>query len=258
VEIQVLGAHQYESKGRRLTSFLVDGVLAIDAGSLTSALSLAEQQRIKHLLLTHHHFDHTRDLVTLGANAAFCGWGQVKVYAIQDTLDVVVPCLLDGRMYIDFLSYPSEGAACMAVEPLEPNVRRDIEGYEVLPLPVRHSVSCVGYHVASADGKSLFYTGDTTSGISECWREISPQLILVEVSGLNEHGDWLRKVGHLSARLLGDELEQFRRMKGYLPRVVVVHLGNHSEERIREEVAQMAADLGAEIGVATEGMTLTL
>jgi len=47
-------------------------------------------------------------------------------------------------------------------------------------------------------------------------------------------------------------------MKGYLPRVVVVHLGNHSEERIREEVAQMAADLGAEIGVATEGMTLTL
>ena len=71
MEIQILGAHQLESKGTRLTSLLIDGTLAIDAGGLTSALSLPEQEKIKTVLLTHHHFDHSRDLVTLAANTGY-------------------------------------------------------------------------------------------------------------------------------------------------------------------------------------------
>ena len=102
MELRILGAHSNEAKGTRLTSFLIDGVLAVDAGGLTSALSLAEQEKIKAVLLTHHHFDHTRDLVTLGYNAAL--WdGQIKVYALSETLNVVISCLLDGKIYANLL-----------------------------------------------------------------------------------------------------------------------------------------------------------
>ncbi|MHC1578990.1 MAG: MBL fold metallo-hydrolase [Dehalococcoidia bacterium] len=43
--------------------------MVVDAGGVTSALSMPEQKKIRTVLLTHHHFDHTPDLVTLAANA---------------------------------------------------------------------------------------------------------------------------------------------------------------------------------------------
>jgi ribonuclease BN (tRNA processing enzyme) len=258
VEIQILGAHQFELKGARLTSLLIDGTLAIDAGGLTSALPLPQQKKIKTVLLTHHHFDHTRDLVTLAANASYYWQEQLEVYALRYTLDVVTTCLLDGKIYVNFLEYPSKEKPCLLLEAIEPYRSKVIAGYDVLALPAKHSVPTVGYQVSSSDGKSLFYTGDTTVGMSDCWQHISPQLLITEVAGPNKYGDWLEKVGHLSARLLKEELTQFRKLKGYLPRVIVIHIGNPNEQQIKKEVAQVAKELKADISLGYEDMKVTL
>jgi len=258
LEIQILGAHQLELKGTRLTSLLIDGILAIDAGGLTSALSLPEQKKIKTVLLTHHHFDHTRDLVTLAANAGYYWQGQLKVYALRYTLDIVTTCLLDGKMYANFLEYPSKEKPTLILEAVEPYSRKTIAGYDVLAVPVKHSVPTVGYQITSSDGKSLFYTGDTTVGISNHWQYVYPQLLIAEVAGPNKYGDWLKKAGHLCARLLKEELIQFRQLKGYLPRVIVIHIGNPFEQEIKEEVAQVAQELEADISLGYEDMKVTL
>ena len=258
MEIQILGAHQLELKGTRLTSLLIDGILVVDAGGLTSALSLTEQKKIKAVLLTHHHFDHTRDLVTLAANAAYYWQGQLKVYALGYTLDVVTNCLLDGKIYSNFLEYPSKEKPTLILEAIEPHNRKTIAGYGVLALPVKHSVPTIGYQITSSDGKSLFYTGDTTVGISDCWQHVSPQLLIAEVIGPNQYGDWLKKAGHLSAALLKEELTQFRQHKGYLPPVIVIHIGNLYEQEIKEEVAQVAQELEADISLGYEDMKVTL
>ena len=258
MEIQILGAHQLELKGTRLTSLLIDGTLVVDAGGLTCALSLPEQKKIKTVLLTHHHFDHTRDLVTLAANAAYYWQGQVVVYALRYTLDIVTTCLLDGKIYANFLEYPSKEKPTLILEAIEPYSRKTIAGYDVLAVPVRHSVPTVGYQITSSDGKNLFYTSDTTVGISDCWQHISPQLLITEVAGPNKYGDWLKKAGHLCAEFLREELIQFRRLKGYLPRVIVIHIGNPYEQEIKEEVAQVAQELEADISLGYEDMKITL
>jgi len=258
VEIQILGAHQLELKGARLTSLLIDGTLAIDAGGLTSALSLPEQKKIKTVLLTHHHFDHSRDLVTLAANAGYYWQGQLEVYALRYTLDIVTNCLLDGKMYANFLEYPSKEKPTLILEAIEPYSRKTIAGYDVLAVPVKHSVPTVGYQITSSDGKSLFYTSDTTVGISDCWQHISPQLLITEVAGPNKYGDWLKKAGHLCAGFLKEELIQFRQLKGYLPRVIVIHIGNPFEQEIKEEVARVAQELEADISLGYEDMKVTL
>jgi len=258
VEIQILGAHQLELKGARLTSLLIDGTLVVDAGGLTSALSLPEQKKIKTVLLTHHHFDHTRDLVTLTANAAYYWRGQLVVYALRYTLDIVTNCLLDGQMYANFLEYPSKEKPTLILEAIEPHSRKTIAGYDILAVPVKHSVPAVGYQITSSAGKSLFYTGDTTVGISDCWQHISPQLLITEVAGPNKYGDWLKKAGHLCAGFLREELMQFRQLKGYLPRVIVIHIGNPFEQEIKEEVAQVAQELEADISLGYEDMKVTL
>jgi len=258
VEIQILGAHLAELKGARLTSLLIDGALVVDAGGLTSALSLPEQKKIKTVLLTHHHFDHTRDLVTLAANAGYYWRRQLVVYALRYTLDIVTNCLLDGKIYTNFLEYPSKEKPTLILEAIEPYSRKTIAGYDVLAVPVKHSVPAVGYQITSSDGKSLFYTGDTTVGISDCWQHVSPQLLITEVAGPNKYGDWLKKAGHLCAWFLKEELIQFRRLKGYLPRVIVIHIGNPYEQEIKEEVAQVAQELEADISPGYEDMKVTL
>jgi ribonuclease BN (tRNA processing enzyme) len=258
VESQILGAHLAEVKGARLTSLLIDSALVVDAGGLTSALSLPEQKKIKAVLLTHHHFDHTRDLVTLAANAGYYWRKQLAVYAPRYTLDIVTNCLLDGKIYANFLEYPSKENPTLILEAIEPYIRKTIAGYDVLAVPVKHSVPTVGYQITSSNGKSLFYTGDTTVGISNHWQYISPQLLITEVAGPNKYGDWLKKAGHLCAEFLKEELIQFRRLKGYLPRVIVIHIGNPYEQEIREEVAKVAQELEADISLGYEDMKITL
>ena len=238
MEIQILGAHLAEVRGARLTSLLIDGVLAVDAGGLTSALSLAEQKRIETVLLTHHHFDHTRDLVTLAANAS--------------------DCLLGGKMYANFFEYPDKEKPTVILEAIEPYGTEAIAGYDVLAAPVKHSVPGVGYQITSPDGKSLFFIGDTTAGVSDCWEHISPQLLITEVAGPDKYEDWLKKVGHLCPRLLKEELMQFRRLKGYLPRIIGIHIGNPYEQEIKEEVAQVAQELEADISLGYEDMKIDL
>jgi cAMP phosphodiesterase len=258
VEIQILGAHLAELKGARLTSILIDGIVALDAGGLTSALSLSEQEKIRAVLLTHHHFDHTRDLVTLAANAGYYWRGQVVVYGLRYTLDIVTNCLLDGKIYTNFLEYPSREKPTLILEAIEPNNKRTIAGYDVLAAPVKHSVPAVGYEITSSDGKTLFYTSDTTVGVSDCWQHISPQLLVTEVAGPNKYGDWLKKAGHLCAEFLKEELKRFRQVKGYLPRIIVIHIGNIFEQEIRKEVARVAQELEADISLGYEDMKITL
>lgn len=258
MEIQVLGAHLAEAKGARLTSVLIDGVLAVDAGGITSALSLPEQKKIETVLLTHHHFDHTRDLVTLAANAGYYWRKQLAVYGLPHTLDIVTGCLLGGKMYTNFFEYPSKEKPTLMLEAIEPYSRKAIAGYDVLAVPVKHSVPAVGYQISSSDGKNLFCTGDTTVGISDCWQHVSPQLLITEVAGPDRYEEWLKKAGHLCPRLLKEELIQFGQLKGYLPRVIVIHIGNPYEQEIGKEVAQVAHELEAEMSLGYEDMKITL
>jgi cAMP phosphodiesterase len=257
MEIRILGAHCTEAKNLRLVSLLIDSVLVLDAGGLTSSLSLAEQQQVRAILLTHHHFDHTRDLVTFGANGTTFSQ-PVDVYALSQTLDVVNSCLLDGKMYADFSKLPSEEKPFLQLRVIEPLRRLDIQGYDVLPVSLQHPVPSVGYQITSEDGKILFYTGDTGPGLADCWKNISPQLLIVEVSGTNKAQDFLKSVGHLSAGLLKEELVQFRQMKQYLPRVVVVHIPSQFQREVEEEVKEVAQELGISIDIGYEDMRITL
>ena len=105
MKVRFLGVHSIEASGYRLPGLLVDDVIALDAGSLTASLTLAEQERLKVVLLTHHHFDHCRDMATLCMNVSL--WkGQLVVYGLSQTLEVVAGRLLDGTLYVNSAVYP--------------------------------------------------------------------------------------------------------------------------------------------------------
>ena len=252
MRLKILGAHNCESSSARLTSLLIDGRLALDAGSLTSTLTLDEQSGLRSILLTHHHFDHVRDLCTLGMNVFTTG--PVNIYAPQGVIDVISSYLFDGVMYVDFLHHPTPEKPALKLNPLEPHKEVIIEGYTVLPLPVKHSIPAVGYRVTAPDGRTLFYTGDTSRGLAQVWEAVSPDLLVTEVTVPNKYQKAAEEHGHMSPRDLQSELADFKRIRGCLPPVVVVHMSPHIEDVIRQEIAQVAAELEAEITPGHEGM----
>jgi histidinol dehydrogenase len=58
--------------------------------------------------------------------------------------------------------------------------------------------------------------------------------------------------------LLKAELLDFRRMKGYIPSTIVVHMSPLLENDITAEIAGVARDLGVSITPAKEGMEVLL
>ena len=62
MRLKVLGAYGASDAEHNLTGYLLDDWFAVDAGTLTSKLSFAQQSRVLGVFITHPHADHIRDL----------------------------------------------------------------------------------------------------------------------------------------------------------------------------------------------------
>jgi Cft2 family RNA processing exonuclease len=256
MRIRFLGTHNAESKNSRLVSFLIDNVLAVDAGSLVSELTFAEQKQIKAILLSHGHYDHIRAVPAFAFNNSD---RTTEIIATPKTLEILSSHLIDGVVYPQFTSDASFlQKATIKLAPLEPFKPQNIEGYQVRAVPVRHPLDAVGFEITSGDGKTLFYTGDTGPDLSSVWDNISPQLIIVDVTWSNSLSIAARDAGHLCPKMLEKELAEFRRLKGYFPRVVIIHLSPQHEPEIEREVSEVAKLLGTSIDIAHEGKEFIL
>jgi len=253
--IRFLGTHNAESKNTRLVSFLIDDVLAVDAGSLVSELTFPEQKKIKAILLSHGHYDHIRAVPAFAFNNAD---RTTKVVATQKTLEILSSHLIDGVVYPEFTSDASFlQKAALQLVPLEPFKPRNIEGYKVMAVPVQHNLDGVGFEITS-DDKTLFYTGDTGPGLSSVWVNISPQLIITDLTWPNSLASAAKDAGHLCPEMLKEELIEFRRVNNYVPRVIVIHLSPQYEPEIEGEIGGIARSLGISIDIAHEGEELIL
>lgn len=254
MRIQVLGAHNCESQTTRLVSLLIDDILAIDAGALTSNLSLPAQQKLKAILLTHAHYDHIRDVPAIAMNAFF-NETTINIYSTPDVYDKLAAYLLNDKLYPAFLERPRDNPT-IKFTTIDKAVQ--IDGYNILAVPVNHSIPTVGYQVTAPDGKTVFYTSDTGPGLADCWQQVSPQLLIIEVTAPNKHEEFTGKTGHLTPNLLKQELECFRALKGYLPEVVTVHMNPRQEKEIETEIRAVARSLNTSIRLAYKGMLLHL
>jgi len=237
-------------------NLVIDDTLAIDAGALTSSLSFEAQQKLKAILLTHQHYDHVRDIPAIAMNLFLRG-KTINIYSTQPVYDALSSHLLDGKLYPRFLEQP-QPEPTIKFTVIEPHKHEQIAGYSILAVSVSHHAPAVGYQVTSADGKIVFYTGDTGPGLTSCWQYVSPQLLIIEVTASNKYEEFAQESGHLTPSLLKQELIGFQELKGYLPQVVLVHMNPQLESDIAGEIEVVAQALGCSITLAYEGMRLYL
>ncbi|MBM3131944.1 MAG: MBL fold metallo-hydrolase [Chloroflexi bacterium] len=255
MRIKFLGAHMFESKDTRLSCILLDGVMAIDAGALTSGLSFTEQERVEHILLTHGHYDHIRDVPSIALKNEH---RTIHVYAIQPALKVLTSHLINGTVYPKFTERPSREKPALKLHRLEPHRPVQIGQYSIMPVPVNHAVPSVGFVISDKRGKVIFYSGDTGPGLDACWEGVKPQVIIMDAAFSNKSRDLASGPGHLCPSLLGEELVRFKRLKRYLPTVILTHLNPAVESEVKEEARELVRQLGCKILLAYEGMEVFL
>ena len=181
----------------------------------------------------------------------------LDIYSTLPVREALSEYMLNDILYPNFVEKPP-GKPAIRFNTVEPGRTEPVAGYTVLPVPVNHAVPTVGYEVTSPDGKKVFYTSDTGPGLDDCWQQVSPDLLIIEVTALNKWYTFALQSGHLTAALLQPELESLRKLKGQLPEIVTVHMNPLDEKGIKAEIAVVEKALNTTIQLGYEGMIIEL
>ena len=252
MQIRVLGAHGGSTPGHRLTSFLLDGGVCLDAGALTCALTLDEQARIRGLLVTHSHMDHVATLPFLVENVFGRVSHPIEVIAPGDVVDALSAHLFNDALWPDFTRLPSHLLPVVTFRPVEPGVPFRVNGLTATAIPVSHVVPTYGYLVSDG-ASSVLFSGDT--GPTEAlWRAAHDaknlKALFVECSFPDTMAEVADVSRHLTPATLGKELAK---MPPGVP-VLLYHMKPPSLAALEEEIAALREP---RLRLLTDGETLT-
>ena len=240
MELRVLGCHGGESVKHRTSSFLVDSRLAIDAGAITSMLTLEEQHAIETVLVSHSHMDHVRDLATLADNRCQQGGAPLVIASTRETLDALRTHFFNDKLWPDFSRIPTPESPTIVFRELSPETPTEISGHSVRAVLVSHTIETCGF-VVEGKSASLAYSGDT--GPTERFWEVlrdTPKLraLLLEVSFPNEQHRLAHVSGHHTPETLGRELQKLGAERRDLP-VMLYHIKPVFQDRVERELAKL-------------------
>jgi ribonuclease BN (tRNA processing enzyme) len=232
--IRVLGPYGGSAPGYRLTTFLIDGDTALDGGSLTDALPLSAQRRVRRVVLTHAHLDHVASVPLLVENL----FGQsrpLEIVAPEPVLETVARDVFNDRLWPDFTRLPSRARPSLRLRPIPEGRPFRAGSVTLTPFAVSHIVPAYGYVVAKP-GRSVVFSGDTepTEALWDAIRAARRlKAIFLELSFSDELAAVARASRHLTPALVRAELPKAP------PRVPIYlyHMKPPSLAGIRRQVA---------------------
>jgi cAMP phosphodiesterase len=227
------------SQRQFLTSYVIDDVLAVDAGCLGFWGAPEDQARIKNVLISHSHIDHIASLPIFVENA-YEGKGDcVTIYASEQVLASLRTDLFNERIWPDFIALSKNNEKpFLKVETLEPGKPLALGGLRITGIPVNHVVPTLGFIVD--DGNSAIVISSDTGPTEALWQHAKtlPNLkaVFLEVT-FPEHMAWLAKLSeHLTPVTFGQQLQKL----GKQVPVIAVHI----KARFRAQVIQELQKLG--------------
>src|SRR5947199_4989788 len=138
MKLRVLGAFGGEGLGHRPTAFLINDRTLIDAGTVSSALTVPEQLSIEHALISHSHLDHIAGLVYLSETLGFCETGAaVTVTGIDPVVSTLRWSVFNNVLWPDFSKIPHADVPVVKYRALVEDVEQRVADLWVTPVHVR-------------------------------------------------------------------------------------------------------------------------
>jgi cAMP phosphodiesterase len=179
----------FDSQGQatseqRLTCFLIDECVAVDAGSLALALTTEQRQNVRDIIVTHPHMDHIASLPIFIDDLFETLKSPVRIYATPEVIDLLERDIFNWNVYPRFSELKNEFGPVMEYVPIPTNEQFKVAHLTATAIPVNHIVPTVG--VILSDGNSTVAFSSDTAETDEFWRVINnvPRVnaLLIEAS----------------------------------------------------------------------------
>lgn len=242
MKIQLLPS-SFDEKGRatleqRLTCFLIDDRVAVDAGSIAIALSNAQRGTVRDVIVTHPHMDHIASL-PIFVDDLFAELDQpIHIHATEEVIDSLERDVFNGSVYPRFAQLENSKGRVMEYVPIRLGEEFSVAHLRVTAVRVNHIVPTVGLLVS--DGKSTVAFSSDTAETDELWTLINrtPKLdaILIEASFPNAMHQLAAVSKHLTPASLSHELKKLTH-NGM--DILAVHLKAAFREILLKELAAL-------------------
>ena len=220
-----------------LTTFLVNDVLAVDAGVLGYWRSTEDQARVTDVIITHSHLDHVGSLPIFLSNVYDGKRPPVRVYMTEPTRAAVERHVFDGTTWAQLSVLLNAEPPLLQIHVLDAEGSRTICGVKVTSMSVDHPVPTIGVILEDEHG-SVAISSDTgpTKGFWECCKKAKNlQAVFLECSLPNEFETQAISWGHLTPKLMARELAKLDRPV----RTFAVHLKASCHDQVVRELSEL-------------------
>ena len=194
-----------EGPSQYLISYLINDTIAVDAGSLGLYGTPETQAKIKHVLVSHTHIDHTATLPIFIENAYEAKADCVTVHGSAVVLDTLTRDMFNNRTWPDFVALSHGHAPFLKLSPLEAGRPIELEGLTIRPIAVNHLVPTLGFLIE--DATTAIVIASDTAPTEELWRVAGAserlKAVFLEASFPNAQADLAALSMHLTPALFG-------------------------------------------------------
>lgn len=234
-------AQGHASPEQRLTTFLIDDCVAIDAGSIAMNLNDAQRSSIRDIVITHPHIDHVACLPIFIDDLFATLEEPVRVHATAEVIELLERDIFNWTVYPRFSQLSNDFCHVMEYVPFRTGEEFQIKHLRINAESVNHFVPCVGLVVSDAR-VTVAFTSDTaeTEGFWEMLNR-APQLdaLFIEASFPDEFEKLASASGHLTPATLSRELHKLAQVP---PDILVVHLKPSYRQRVIAELEALNID----------------
>ena len=214
MKVQLLPS-TFDGQGRatpdqRLTCFLIDDCVTVDAGSIALALTEAQRQKVRDVIITHPHMDHIASLPIYIDDLFATLKEPIRVYTTQEVIDLLERDVFNWNVYPRFIGMENDYGPVMQYVPVPTGQEFKVAHLSVTAIPVNHIVPTVGLIVS--DGPSTVAFSSDTAETQEFWDAVNqtPHLeaLMIEASFPNSMAKLAEVSRHFTPAGLGKELHK--------------------------------------------------
>lgn len=196
------------TQAQRLTCFLIDERVTVDAGSLGIALTDPQRRVVRDVIVTHPHMDHIASLPIFVDDLFGELEEPIRIYATEEVIGLLKLDVFNDTVYPKFDELQNQHGRVMEYVPFEVGEPFKVAHLTVTAVPVNHIVPTVG--LLLSDGNTTVAFSSDTAETNEFWQMVNqaPRLdaLFIEASFPNAMRALAEASKHLTPLMLQSEL----------------------------------------------------
>lgn len=220
---------------QRLTCFLIDDCVAVDAGSIAIALTNEQRPKVKDIIVTHPHLDHIASLPIFIDDLYPTLKEPIRVHATPEVIDLLERDVFNWNVYPRFSDLKNDYGPVMEYVPIPIGTPFTVAHLNVVAVPVNHIVPTIGL-VVSDGQRSVAFSSDTAE-TEDFWRIVNEMkgldALLIEAS----FPDRMAKLAEVSRHFTPASLvQELKKLTHNGMDIMAVHLKPTYREEIIEQL----------------------